>query len=69
MLLGAERLLDFLKKKYGLEDGGTTTDHRYSLVIQECIGACGNGPAMLVNDDTYGDLTEKKIEETLAHYK
>lgn len=69
MIVGAERLLDFFKKKYGLEDGGTTPDNRFSLAIQECIGACGNGPAMLVNDDTYGDLTEKKIDEILSNYK
>lgn len=69
MLLGSERLVDFLKSKYGLEDGGTTPDNRFSLVIQECIGACGNGPAMLINDDTYTDLTEKKIEEILTKYR
>lgn len=69
MLLGAERLVDFLRRKYGLEDGSTTPDNRFSLVIMECIGACGNGPAMLVNDDSYGDLTEETIEGILANYK
>jgi len=68
MILGAERLIDFLKNKYGLEDGGTTPDKRFSLVIMECIGTCGNAPAMLVNDDSYGDLTEQTIEEILAKY-
>ncbi len=68
MILGAERLQDLLKNKYGLEDGGTTPDKRFSLVIMECIGMCGNAPAMLVNDDTYGDLTEQTIEEILAKY-
>lgn len=68
MLLGAERLVDFLKRKYGLEDGGTTPDNRFSLVVMECIGACGDAPAMLVNDDSYGDITEQKIEEILSKY-
>ncbi len=69
MILGAERLVDFLKNKYGLEPGGTTQDGRYSLVIMECIGACGTAPAMLVNDDFYENLTEKYIEEILGRYK
>jgi len=69
MILGAERLADFLKNKYGLEPGGTTPDGRFSLVIMECIGACGTAPAMLVNDDFYEGLTEKYIEEILEKYK
>ncbi len=69
MILGAERLVDFLKNKYGLEPGGTTADKKFSLVIMECIGACGTAPAMLVNDDFYENLTEKYIEEILTKYK
>jgi len=69
MILGAEKLVDFLKNKYGLEPGGTTADDRFSLVIMECIGACGTAPAMLVNDDFYENLTEKYIEEILEKYK
>ena len=69
MILGAERLADFLKNKYGLEPGGTTPDGRFSLVIMECIGACGTAPAMLVNDDFYESLTERYIEEILEKYK
>jgi len=69
MILGAEQLADFLKHKYGLEPGGITPDGRFSLVIMECIGACGTAPAMLVNDDFYENLTEKYIEEILEKYK
>jgi len=69
MILGAERLIDFLKNRYGLEPDGTTEDGRFSLVIMECIGACGTAPAMLVNNDFYDNLTEKRIEEILEKYK
>lgn len=68
MILGAERLVDFLKNKYGLEPGGTTPDNRFSLVIMECIGACGTAPAMLVNNDFYENLTEESIEKILEGY-
>jgi NADH-quinone oxidoreductase E subunit len=69
MLLGAERLVDLLKDRYGLEPGGTTEDGRFSLVIMECIGACGTAPAMLVNSDFYDNLTEERIVEILERYK
>lgn len=69
MILGAEKLVDFLKNRYGLEPGGVTSDGRFSLVIMECIGACGTAPAMLVNDDFYENLTEKSLEEILGKYQ
>jgi len=69
MILGAERLLDFLGTKYGVQPNGTTQDGRFSLVIMECIGACGTAPAMLVNTDFYENLTEQNIEEILDKYK
>ena len=69
MILGAERLVDLLKNKYGLEPGNTTRDNRFSLVIMECIGACGTAPAMLVNDDFHENLTEINIVEILEKYR
>ncbi|RJQ52926.1 MAG: NADH-quinone oxidoreductase subunit NuoE [Nitrospiraceae bacterium] len=69
MVLGAERLADFISRKYGVQPGGTSQDGRFSLVIMECIGACGTAPAMLVNTDFHDSLTEKRIEEILEKYK
>jgi NADH-quinone oxidoreductase E subunit len=69
MILGAERLVDFLRDQYRLEPGGTTEDGRYSLIIMECIGACGNAPAMLVDTDLHFDLDENRIKEILEDYK
>jgi NADH-quinone oxidoreductase E subunit len=69
LLFGAERLVDLLKNKYGLEVGGTTPDRKFSLVIMECIGGCDVAPAMLVDNDYYGNLTEERIVEILEGYK
>ncbi len=69
MILGAEKLVDFLVTKYGVKPGSTSEDGRFSLVIMECIGACGTAPAMLVNEDFHENLTEKSIEEILEKYK
>jgi NADH-quinone oxidoreductase E subunit len=69
MIMGAERLVDILKSRYGLEPNNTTSDGRFSLVIMECIGACGNAPAMLVDTDFHDNLTEENIVEILEKYK
>jgi NADH-quinone oxidoreductase E subunit len=69
MLMGSERLVDILKERYGLEPDSTTSDRRFSLIIMECIGACGTAPAMLVNSDFYDSLTEDNIFQILEKYK
>jgi NADH-quinone oxidoreductase E subunit len=69
MILGAESLLDLLKNKYGLEPGGTSADGRFSLVIMECIGACDEAPAMLVDEDFHSGLTGENIGGILEGYK
>ena len=69
MIVGAEKLADFLGTKYGVKPNGTSEDGRFSLVIMECIGACGTAPAMLVNEDFHENLTEKSIVEILEKYK
>ncbi|MBI5408960.1 MAG: NADH-quinone oxidoreductase subunit NuoE [Nitrospirae bacterium] len=69
MIFGAEKLVDFIGRKYGVQPNGTSQDGRFSLVIMECIGACGTAPAMLVNTDFYENLSENRIEEILEGYK
>ena len=69
MILGAEKLVDILKTKYGVHPDAPSGDGRFSLVIMECIGACGTAPAMLVNTDFHDNLSEKRLEEILEKYK
>jgi NADH-quinone oxidoreductase E subunit len=69
MILGAERLVDIIRDKYGVEPGGTSADGRFSLVIMECIGACGTAPAMLVNTDFHESLTPENIVTILEGYR
>jgi len=69
MILGAEKLVSFISGKYGVRPDGTSQDGRFSLVIMECIGACGTAPAILVNTDFHDGLTENNIIEILERYK
>jgi NADH-quinone oxidoreductase E subunit len=69
MVLGAERLVDLLRAHYKVEPKGTSPDGRFTLVIMECIGACGTAPAMLVNTDFHENLTEDSLREILDRYR
>jgi len=50
-IAGAENIISLAEKKLGIKTGETTSDNLFSIVRVECLGACGNGPVMLVNDD------------------
>jgi len=69
MIMGSEKIVEVLREKYGIEPGGTSRDERFSLVIMECIGACGTAPAMLVNDDFHDNLTGELVIDILERYQ
>ena len=69
VLMGGEKILDYLKKKIGVENGQTTPDKRISLEEVECLCACEAAPMMQVGDKYYGDLDEKKIDEIVNNLK
>ena len=68
-LLGADRLVDHLKRKLDIEVGETTADGLFTLIEVECLGACGNAPVVMVNDDYYEDMTLEKIDALLDQLK
>jgi NADH:ubiquinone oxidoreductase subunit E/ferredoxin/NAD-dependent dihydropyrimidine dehydrogenase PreA subunit len=58
-----------IKSILGIEPGQTTADGKFSFELTNCIGACDQAPAMLVNDRLYGGLTPEKIAGILASYR
>ncbi len=63
---GAERILSYLEKRLGVRAGHTTPDGRVTLREAECLAACGTAPAMQVDERFVENLTETKIDQTLA---
>jgi NADH:ubiquinone oxidoreductase subunit E len=65
---GAHTVVESLRKELGIAPGETTPDGRFSLELTNCIGACDEAPAMLVNDDIHGGLTPEKLGTVLKDY-
>ncbi|MFQ6098107.1 MAG: NADH-quinone oxidoreductase subunit NuoE [Armatimonadota bacterium] len=65
-LLGAERLVAHLERRLGIRCGETTADGKFTLREVECLGLCDMAPAMLINNERFGNLTPAKIDELLA---
>jgi NADH-quinone oxidoreductase subunit E len=68
-LKNAEMIIGSVQKVLGISPYETTPDGRFSFELTNCIGACDQAPAMLVNDDVHGHLTPNKIAEILRSYK
>jgi NADH-quinone oxidoreductase subunit E len=52
----------------GITPGQTTSDGKFSFELVNCIGACDQAPAMMINDQLYGNLTPAKIAEILRSF-
>ena len=57
-----------IEKELGINPGETTSDGRFSFELTNCIGACDQAPAMLVDDEVYGNLTPEKIGKILQSF-
>jgi NADH:ubiquinone oxidoreductase subunit E len=58
-------IIEAVKAKLNILPGETTPDGKFSLQIINCIGACDQAPAMLLNHDLHGNLTPEKLEHLL----
>jgi NADH-quinone oxidoreductase subunit E len=63
---GAERLLDHLGQRLGLEPGQTSADGRFTLSTVECLGSCGTAPVLVVGDTYHEDMSAEKVDRLLA---
>ncbi|MBC7318769.1 NAD(P)H-dependent oxidoreductase subunit E [Candidatus Bipolaricaulota bacterium] len=68
-LFGAWSVLAELKKILGIEVGETTPDGLFTLEITSCLGVCGVAPAMMVDDEVYGNLTPERVREIIAQIR
>jgi len=66
---GASRIIDILEDELDIRMGATTADGRFTLTSVRCIGACGLSPAMMIDDDVYGNLDREKVRKALQHYQ
>lgn len=63
-----EALLEALSARLGIGLGQTTEDGRFTLLPVCCLGACDRGPALMVDDDTYGPVAPEDVAELLEGY-
>jgi NADH:ubiquinone oxidoreductase subunit E len=65
---GGKALADAIKKEYNLEEGETTADRRFTYEAVRCLGACGLGPVVVVDDDVHGRIKPSHLKDVLGQY-
>jgi NADH-quinone oxidoreductase subunit E len=66
---GGNQVLEALKDSLNLEAGESSPDGRWTLTTTSCLGVCGVGPVIIIDDDIYGNLQSEQIPEILARYR
>jgi NADH-quinone oxidoreductase subunit F len=66
---GCGGLLERLQKKLGVGLDENTPDGLFTISTVECLALCGTGPVMMINDETFENLTPDKAEAIVDRIK
>lgn len=65
---GVKEVMSRITNTYGVKEGETSEDRRFSLEGVRCLGACGLAPVMVIGPDTHGAISSDKIIDLLERY-
>ncbi|MEN4099693.1 MAG: NADH-quinone oxidoreductase subunit NuoE [Anaerolineaceae bacterium] len=65
---GGRRVWQTLQEAVALAAGETSPDGKWSLITTSCLGVCGVGPVIIIDDDIYGNVTPEQVAGILARY-
>lgn len=51
-----------------IDENQTTPDGKWTLVTTSCLGVCGVGPVIMIDDDVFGNVDPKQVPSILAKY-
>lgn len=64
-IVGAYRLVDFLKDRLGIGPGETTGDGIFTIEEVECLDWCEAAPALQIGDTYEGNVTPERMDAIL----
>lgn len=64
-LTGAGEVAERLARALGIDFGETTPDGLFTLVKVQCLGACGEGPVIQVNDAYFTEVAPDDVDGIL----
>ena len=67
-VVGGREVWQRLQDELGLESGETSYDSKWTLLTPSCLGICGVGPVLIIDDDIYGNVVPERVPDILARY-
>jgi NADH:ubiquinone oxidoreductase subunit E len=65
---GGKAIAETLAKTFGVKEGETTPDRRFTFESVRCLGACGLGPVVVIDEDVHGRVKPGKLKDILNQY-
>ena len=65
-MAGKDAVAQQLRNDLGVDFGETTPDGRFTLGWANCIGMCDQGPAMLINEQVFTQVTPEAVRSIIA---
>jgi len=66
---GKKEIIKTLENLLKIKVGETTFNRKFSLLETNCLGWCHKGPAMLINNEVYTELTPEKVRKIINDYR
>jgi NADH:ubiquinone oxidoreductase subunit E len=67
-VMGGRELLKAITSTLEIKPGETTPDKKWTFITTSCLGVCGVGPVILVDEDIYGNVSPDQLPTILAKY-
>jgi NADH:ubiquinone oxidoreductase subunit E len=66
---GGKTIAENMVREYGLTEGETTPDRMYTYETVRCLGACGLGPVIVIDENVHGKVKPAKLKEIVGQYQ
>ena len=66
---GGRAVWESVKETLKITEDETTPDGKWTLITTSCLGVCGVGPVMMIDDDVYGNVDPKQVPSILSKYQ
>ena len=63
-----QKIYEGLQEQLNIRFGQTTTDQRFTLLPNACLGCCDHAPALMIDEDLYRDVKVEELKNILLKY-
>ncbi|MEE8057752.1 MAG: NADH-quinone oxidoreductase subunit NuoE [Pseudomonadales bacterium] len=64
-MMGCDQLKNTIQQQLNIDFGETTKDDKYTLLPIPCLGDCDHAPALMINDQHFGNVDPLQLEKIL----